>query len=107
MDDIAAIVSIIVIFPSIIAYAVVSVKKAKYRAMESGGSDGLRASELQRLIREAVEEAVEPLHDRLDALDAADRRPEAARLDPAVLADALEDPEDRDEPAAVRRRTRS
>ena len=107
MDDLVAIISILVILPSIIAYSVVSVKRAKYRAQESGSSDGLRASDLQRLIREAVEEAVAPLHDRLDALDGPPRRPEAGRLDPAVLADALEDPEDHGEPAAVRRRTRS
>lgn len=107
MEEVVAIIAIFVILPSIIVQAVTSVKKAKYKAQASHG-DGLRASELQRLIREAVEDAVEPLYDRIDQLEGRvpESRPEA-RLDPAVLADALDDPEADDEPAAARRRART
>lgn len=103
MEELVAIVSIFVILPSIILHYVTQIKRSKYEAQQGSG-DGLRASELQRLIREAVEDAVEPLHERLDALEA---RALEARLDPAVLADALDDPEADEEAAAARRRTRS
>ena len=82
MAEIVAIVSIFVILPAIIVQAVTTVKKAKYAAMDSKGGDGLRASDLQRLIQEAVEDAVAPLHDRLDELTEARAEP---RLDPGVL----------------------
>ena len=104
MAEIVAIVSIFVVLPAIIVQAGTTVKKAKYAAMDAKGGDGLRASDLQRLIQDAVEDAVAPLHDRLDELTEARAEP---RLDPGVLADALEDPEDEDDVAAVRRRTRS
>ena len=112
MEEVVAIISIFVILPSIIVGAITKVKAAKYEAQaRSGTGDGLRASELRRLIQDAVEGAVEPLHDRIEQLeDRLGGGPEAdtARLDPAVLADALDDPEaDPDEPAAVRRRSRS
>lgn len=111
MEEIVAIVSIFVILPSIIVGAVTKVKAAKYEAQaRSGSGDGLRASELRRLIHDAVEEVVEPLHDRIDDLEARLGGGDVAapRLDPAVLADALDDPEaDVDDPAVARRRTRS
>ena len=111
MEELVAIISIFVILPAIIVSAVSKVKQAKYEAQaRSGTGDGLRASELQRLIREAVADAVEPLQARLDAMErSAETRP--GHLDPAVLSDALEIDLDRnvegDEVAAVRRRTRS
>ncbi len=112
MEDVVAILAIFVLLPAIITQAVVRSKRAKYEAeARIGSGDGLRASELQRLIREAVEDAVEPLHARLDALEGGTPDPSprpAGRLDPAVLADTLEvDEVDEDEPAAVRRRARS
>ena len=111
MEDIVAIISICVILPSIIVGAVTKVKTAKYAAQaRSGSGDGLRASELRRLIHDAVEEAVEPLHERIDSLEArlGAGGSEPARLDPAVLSDALDDPEaDHDDPAVVRRRSRT
>ncbi len=111
MEEVVAIIAIFVVLPAIIVQAVVRVKRAKYEAQApTGASDGLRASELQRLIREAVEDAVEPLHARLDALDvgAPEDAPESGRLDPAVLSDALDaEFDDPDEVAAVRRRARS
>lgn len=105
MEEVIGIVSVFVILPAIIVQAVTTVKKAKYEAQaRSGSSDGLRASELQRLIREAVEDAVEPLHARIDALEGS--ADEDGRIDPAVLADTLDSDLD-DEVAAARRRTRS
>ena len=112
MEEVIGIIAVCVILPSILTQAFVSVRKAKYEAQARAGSgEGLRASELQRLIREAVEDAVEPLHARIDALEGpptgADGAAGAPRLDPAVLADALETDLDEDgEVAAVRRRTR-
>ena len=111
MEELVAIISIFVILPAIIVSAVSKVKQAKYEAQaRSATGDGLRASELQRLIREAVADAVEPLQARLDAME---HEAEAAggHLDPAVLSDSLEVDLGRDledgEVAAVRRRTRS
>lgn len=112
MEEVVGIISVFVILPAIIVQAVVKVKQARYQAeARTGSSDGLRASDLQRLIREAVEDAVEPLHARIDALEGADG-PER-RLDPAALADALDadrlDPdfEGEGDLAAVRRRARA
>jgi hypothetical protein len=107
VEELLAIFSVVVLLPAIIFHHVTKIKEAKYRAQEGAG-DGLRASELQRLIREAVEEAVEPLHARLDALEGPPPRVAEPRLDPAVLAGALDtDLDAESEAAAVRHRTRS
>lgn len=115
MPEVVAILAIFVVLPSVIVGGIIKVKQAKYEAMERGGGGELRASELQRIIREAVEDAVEPLYERIEALEgrAASETPSEierpvaeSRLDPAALADALDDPEAEDEPAAARRRTR-
>ena len=104
MEEIVAIVSFFVILPTIIALTVTSLKKAKYEAMKSNGGDGLRASELQSLIRDAVADAVAPLVDRLEALEPDTAEP---RIDLSVLADVLEDGEDDRDVSAARRRAQS
>lgn len=80
---------------------------AKVKAAGGGGGTSLRKSELEAIIETAVEDATSPLRRRVEALEAivTSEDPAPARLDPAVLADALGDPE-AEEPAAVRRRTR-
>jgi len=114
MAEVLALIMIFGVFPSILFTFIVRLKQAKYAA-SAGTGDGLRASELKRIIREAVEEAVEPLEDRIaeleSALDASgvtlpdlDRQPQ---LDPALLADDLEGDFGDDLPAAVERRTRA
>lgn len=107
MEELVAIVSVFVILPAILTSAVVRVRTARYEAQGRSG-DGLRASELHRLIRDAVAEAVEPLEARLDALEGRARPPRD--LDPGTLADVLDpdlDAEWEDAPPAVRRRARS
>ena len=77
-------------------------------ASASGEGEGLRKSELEAMIRDAVEEAVEPFQRRIETLEAIaiDEDEPQRRLDAALLADVLESPDKREEPAAVRRRTR-
>ncbi len=112
MTSIVAIVCIFVILPGIIFGTVSEMKKAKYAAQKG---DGLRASELKQIIRDAVEAAVVPLEDRIasleDALSVAGvtiPEPESQPLlDPALLADDLESDVDEDLPAAVGRRMRA
>ena len=83
---------------------------AKVKAAGTGNGKGLRRSELRQLVEEAVEEATEPLRARIESLEAIATEDEHAtrRLDAALLAD-LESPAlvSDEEPAAVRRRTRS
>ncbi|WP_457652081.1 hypothetical protein [Rhodocaloribacter sp.] len=63
-------------------------KKSKLNRLSGEGDRSLEMSELKALIREAVEEAQEPLFARLEALE--ERRPE---LPPAGHAPLLEIPE--------------
>lgn len=83
---------------------------AKVKAAKGLEGASLKTSELEAIVRRAVDNATEPLRRRLEAVEAivtdddpADRR--AGRLDPAALADAF-DPVELDAPAAVGRRTR-
>lgn len=65
-------------------------EKSKYK--ESSG-DTLRRSELEQMIREAAEEAVEPLRKRVETLEAISTDPDEeleGRVDPNLL---LEDSE--------------
>jgi hypothetical protein len=95
--DIAIVFILFVILPSIIFGFIKDIKKEKYKAMASTGKaeDGIRASDLRDILREAVEDAVAPLDARIEQLEADLRAsgviaPEA-RLSAAVLADALDD----------------
>ena len=81
---------------------------AKVKGAEQGG---LRASELEALVRRAVEDAVEPVRQRVETLEAivTDDEPlGAGRLGPAVLADALgaDGPAPEELEAVTRRRAR-
>lgn len=111
MQEVWIVATIFGLFPAILAWAIVASKRAKYSA-RGGEGEGLRASDLERIIRDAVEDATEPLVRRIETLEAiatdVDAEDRPGRLDPAVLADALDsDLDEEDEPAAVRRRTRS
>ncbi|WP_420457589.1 hypothetical protein [Rubrivirga sp.] len=74
----------------------------------SGGSE-IRKSELEAIIGVAVEDATAPLVRRVEALEAIVTEDDAAfdRIDPAVLAGALDVESEDAGPAAARRRTRS
>ena len=101
-----------VMFPAVLMKGIAGIKAAKARA-SAGTGDEMSASELRSLVREAAEDAVAPLSARLADLEerlgdesVASLR---ARIDPALLADALETDltDEHGEPtAAVRRRTR-
>lgn len=108
--EVIAAIALFVGMPWAIFSGIAKVKAAK--GLEGGG---LRASELEAIIRRAVEEATEPVRRRLETLEAiaTDDEPtysDPGRLDPAVLADALgtdePDLEGRGETAATRRRAR-
>ncbi len=71
-------------------------KKSKLNQSSGAGDRSLEMSELKALIREAVEEAQEPLFARLEALE--ERRPE---LPPAERAPLLEIPEPEPEAEAA------
>ena len=111
LTELLAAVAFFVGMPWAVFSGIAKVKAAK--AVEQGG---LRASELEAIIRRAVEDATEPMRQRLETLEAiaTDDEPhalDAGRLDAAVLADALgadeADPVSRDETAAARRRARA
>ena len=104
MEDIVWAVSLFVGLPWALFSGIAKVKAAK--AVEQGG---LRASELEAIIRAAVADAVEPMRQRVETLEAivTDDEP-AGRLDPAARADALEpDALELDAPSVTQRRTRA
>ena len=105
MEDIVAVIAVCVGLPWAVFTGIAKVKMASRKAE----GDSLRKSELETLIRDAVDEAVEPLQKRIETLEAIaidDDAPQR-RLDAAVLADALEPDLDLEEPAVVQRRARS
>ncbi|MDX1419765.1 MAG: hypothetical protein R3181_07340 [Rubricoccaceae bacterium] len=59
-------VTVFVLFPSVIVSGIVRVKKAKAGAT---GGGALRMSELQMLIEVAVDEATDPLRARIEQLE--------------------------------------
>ena len=84
---------------------------AKIKAADGGGSrDGasLRKSEREAIIGAAVEDATAPLRRRVETLEAIVTQEDGAmdRIDPAVLADALDHDAEAAAPTAARRRTR-
>ena len=89
--------SAIVILPSIVLSFIKDIKKEKYKALAASGaaSEGLRASELKRIIEDAVADAVEPLELQIEDLEAALRDSGAIttekRLDADVVKQALAD----------------
>ena len=102
--EVIATLAFLIGMPWVIFSGVAKVKAAK--AMEQGG---LRASELEALVRSAVADAVDPLRQRIETLEAIatddePRRADDGRLDPAVLADVLgADSVPHEEPVARRR----
>ena len=109
MEDIVFAVALFVGLPWAVFTGLAKVEAAK--AKEGGG---LRASELEALVRSAVADAVDPLRQRIETLEAiaTDDEPRRVslggpgddRLDPAVLADVLgADSVPHEEPVARRR----
>ena len=104
MEDIVFAVALFVGLPWAVFTGLAKVEAAK--AKEGGG---LRASELEALVRSAVADAVDPLRQRIETLEAIatddePRRADDGRLDPAVLADVLgADSVPHEEPVARRR----
>lgn len=84
------------------------IAKVKAAGRSEGGGASLRKSELEAIIGTAVEDATAPLRRRVETLEAIVTQEEAAmdRIDPAVLADALDHDAEADAPTAARRRTR-
>lgn len=99
-----AIFAIFIGMPWAIFSGLAKIKAAKG---EAEGSN-LRKSELDAMIRDAVDQAVEPFQRRIETLEAIaiDEDAPQRHLDAATLADAFDPIDDLDEPAAVRRRTR-
>ena len=61
-----------IVFGSALTFVkmIVEYKKHQDKQLPAGGNEGaLRTSELEAIIRRAVEDAIEPLQERLDALD--------------------------------------
>lgn len=84
------------------------IAKIKAAGGGSGGGTSLRRSELEAIIETAVEDATAPLVRRVETLEAIVTQEEAAmdRIDPAVLADALDHDAEEEGPIGARRRTR-
>ena len=84
---------------------------AKVKAAGRGSTEGasLRKSELAAIVEAAVENATAPLVRRVETLEAIVTQEDEAmdRIDPAVLADALDHEAEETGPAAARRRTRA
>ena len=98
-----AILSIFIGLPWIIFAGI-----AKVRGAGDGGGTSLRKSELEAIVEAAVETATAPLVRRVETLEAIVTQEDEAmdRIDPAVLADALDHDAEETGPAAARRRTR-
>ena len=99
-----AILSLFIGLPWVVFAGIAKVKAAQ------GGSSGssLRKSELEAIIGVAVEDATAQLRRRVETLEAIVTQEDAAmdRIDPAVLADALDHDAEAEAPTAARRRTR-
>ena len=88
--------TVLIGLPWVIFYNVRRIKEARYRSQQGSGSDGLRMSELQALIAVAVEDATEPLQQRIEELE---RMSEIGLLDAA--SPALDLDLDAEEPEAT------
>ena len=103
-----AAIALFVGMPWAVFSGIAKIKAASAPERRGRDAGGLRRSDLEDIVRTAVEDATQPLVRRLETLEAivTDEEPEG-RLDPAVLADALEPDLDEDAPVAARRRTRA
>lgn len=74
--------------PAVIFDGIAKLKRADAKAKEGGA---MRKSELEALIRGAVEDATEPLRRRIETLEAiaTSDEPQGGRIDPAVLSEAF------------------
>lgn len=83
----------ILLFFGFIPYQVFKTAREKAKYRESSG-DTLRRSELEEMMRDTVEDALEPYRGRLETLEALVTNPDEkldGRIDPSLL---LDDPEE-------------
>ena len=85
-----------IIFSFILAFTwmILNYRKWKHMHRQQGRQDGdnsMGLSELKHMMREAVEEANEPLLERIEALEEELRRADAPRLMPAQRDEILEE----------------
>ena len=92
------VLTVLIGLPWVIFYNVRRIKEARYRAQQGSGGDGLRMSELQALIEAVVEDATEPLQQRIEELE---RMSEIGLLDAAPPALDLDLDLDAEEPEVV------
>lgn len=102
MEGIIAIILIFGFIPLMVYKAV----RERARIRESSG-DALRRSELDQMIQESVEDALEPYRQRIETLEAIATDPDEkleGRVDPTLL---LDDPEELETHEADSQRTRA
>ena len=83
MEDVVGIIAVFVGLPWVVFSGIAKVKAAK-----AAEGVGMRASELDALVRRSVADAVGPLQRRIETLEAiaTDDEPSRSRLDPGPLA---------------------
>ncbi|MEM0963976.1 MAG: hypothetical protein AAGK21_15725 [Bacteroidota bacterium] len=98
----AAIISLFVALPWITFRGIQALRSP-------AGGTSMRKSDLDALIEESVRDATASLQRRVEILEAivTEEQESMDRIDPAVLADALDPVADDEGPAAARRRARS
>lgn len=104
MDEDIAIPLIIFSFILILVWMLISYGKWKYREKQEArqaSASSVGTGELKAMMREAVEEAIGPLAERIETLEDAVRRAETPRLPPAQPDEFLEEISPRGEEAAV------
>ena len=93
MDEDIAIPLIIFSFFFAFTWMILNYRKWKHmhkQQVQQGSDNSMGLSELKEIMREAVEEANEPLLERIEALEAELRRTDAPRLMPAQRDEILE-----------------
>ena len=88
--------------PTVVFSGIKGIIAAKARENESSGGSTLRASELRAMVEAAVEDATEPLEERIRLLEEELSTGEG-RIDPSVLAEAFDEPEEVEAPRPRRR----
>ena len=109
--EVIAAIALFVGMPWAVFTGIAKIKAAGGGAPARGRAGGpeIRKSELEAMIDRAVDESTQSLVRRIEVLEALATEDDLAmdRIDPAVLADALDHEAEAEGPAAARRRTRS
>ncbi|WP_412063259.1 hypothetical protein [Rubrivirga sp. IMCC45206] len=103
--ELLTVAAIFIGMPWVVFTGVAKVKGAN----RSGGGSEIRRSELQAMIRDAVDDAIPDIERRLQSLEAIAINEDLAqdRIDSSILADALDHDEFDDHAKVGRRRERS